>query len=51
MRDMEKYDEFAVGMVFPNELEAYDKYVAYAISKGFGVRKGNMFKNGKGELT
>ncbi|XP_056158433.1 protein FAR1-RELATED SEQUENCE 5-like [Syzygium oleosum] len=51
MRDMEKDYEFAVGMVFPNELEAYDKYVAYAIGKGFGVRKGNMFKNGKGELT
>ncbi|XP_056173440.1 protein FAR1-RELATED SEQUENCE 5-like [Syzygium oleosum] len=51
MRDIEKDYEFAVGMVFSNELEAYHKYVAYAIGKGFGVRKGHMFKNSKGELT
>ncbi|KAF8011368.1 hypothetical protein BT93_J1848 [Corymbia citriodora subsp. variegata] len=51
IRDMEKDFEFAIGMVFSNELEAYHKYVAYAIRKGFGVRKGNMFKNSKGELT
>ncbi|KAF7848878.1 hypothetical protein BT93_L1473 [Corymbia citriodora subsp. variegata] len=38
-------------MVFSNELEAYHKYVVYAIRTGFGVRKGNMFKNSKGKLT
>ncbi|XP_056160407.1 protein FAR1-RELATED SEQUENCE 5-like isoform X1 [Syzygium oleosum] len=51
MRDMDKDFEFVVGMVFSNELEAYHKYVAYAISKGFGVRKGNAVKNRKGEIT
>ncbi|KAL3716012.1 hypothetical protein ACJRO7_007732 [Eucalyptus globulus] len=45
VRDMEKEIEFVVGMVFSNELEAYHKYVAYAIGKWFGVRKGNMFRN------
>ncbi|KAK3411982.1 hypothetical protein EUGRSUZ_I00733 [Eucalyptus grandis] len=31
-------------MVFSNELEAYYKYAAYAIGKGFGVRKAQMVK-------
>ncbi|KAF8017784.1 hypothetical protein BT93_H2856 [Corymbia citriodora subsp. variegata] len=51
MRNMENDFEFAIGMVFSNELEAYHKYVAYAIGKGFGVRKGNTVKNRKGEIT
>ncbi|KAF8016193.1 hypothetical protein BT93_H1644 [Corymbia citriodora subsp. variegata] len=48
---MEKDFEFAIGMIFSNELEAYNKYVAYAISKGFGVRKGNLTRNSKEEIT
>ena len=51
MRDMEKDFEFVIGMVFSNKLEAYHKYVAYAIGKGFEVRKGNVVKNIKGEIT
>ncbi|KAF8028667.1 hypothetical protein BT93_E1345 [Corymbia citriodora subsp. variegata] len=51
MRDMEKNFKFALEMIFLNELEAYNKYVAYAISKGFGVRKGNLARNTKGEIT
>lgn len=51
MRDMEKDYEFAIGMVFSNELEAYHTYVAYAIGKGFGVRKDNLLRNRKGEIT
>ncbi|KAL3724787.1 hypothetical protein ACJRO7_029883 [Eucalyptus globulus] len=51
MRDMEKDFEFAIGMVLSNKLEAYNKYVAYAISKGFGVRKGNLVRNTKGKIT
>ncbi|KAF8037796.1 hypothetical protein BT93_B0595 [Corymbia citriodora subsp. variegata] len=51
MRDMEKDFEFAIGMVFSNELEAYHTYVAYAIGKGFGVRKDNLLRNRKGEIT
>lgn len=51
MRDMKNDFEFAIGMVFSNELEAYHKYVAYAIDKGFGVRKGHTVKNRKGEIT
>ncbi|KAL3745549.1 hypothetical protein ACJRO7_014632 [Eucalyptus globulus] len=31
--------EFRIGMVFTNENEAYNTYNAYAICKGFGVRK------------
>ncbi|KAL3746993.1 hypothetical protein ACJRO7_015866 [Eucalyptus globulus] len=31
IRDLEKDFEFTVGMVFANKLEAYHKYVAYAI--------------------
>ncbi|XP_056166727.1 putative protein FAR1-RELATED SEQUENCE 10, partial [Syzygium oleosum] len=50
-RDLEKDFEFMVGMVFTSELEAYHKYVAYAISKGFGVRKSKTRKNDKGEIT
>jgi len=50
MHDMENDFEFAIGMVFSNELEAYHKYVAYAIGKGFGVRKGHTVKNRKGEV-
>ncbi|KAK3429729.1 hypothetical protein EUGRSUZ_E01219, partial [Eucalyptus grandis] len=38
-------------MVFASELEAYHKYVAYAIGKGFGVRKSKIRKNDKGEIT
>ncbi|KAF8016194.1 hypothetical protein BT93_H1645 [Corymbia citriodora subsp. variegata] len=37
-------------MIFSNELKAYNKYVAYAMSKGFGVRKGNLARNSKGEI-
>ncbi|KAF8034768.1 hypothetical protein BT93_C0933 [Corymbia citriodora subsp. variegata] len=51
MRDLEKDFEFALGMIFSNELEAYNKYVAYAICKGFGVRKANLTRNTKGEIT
>ncbi|KAK2631208.1 hypothetical protein EUGRSUZ_L03237 [Eucalyptus grandis] len=51
MRDMEKDYEFAIGMVFSNELEAYHTYVAYAIGKGFGVRNDNLLRNRKGEIT
>ncbi|KAL3730191.1 hypothetical protein ACJRO7_027235 [Eucalyptus globulus] len=51
IRDMENDFEFAIGMVFSNEDEAYYKYVAYAIGKGFGVRKGHTVKNRKGEIT
>ncbi|KAK3412083.1 hypothetical protein EUGRSUZ_I00868 [Eucalyptus grandis] len=51
MRDMEKDFEFAIGMVFSNELEAYNKYVAYAIIKGFGVRKGSLVRNTKRKVT
>ncbi|KAK3430489.1 hypothetical protein EUGRSUZ_E01986 [Eucalyptus grandis] len=38
-------------MVFASELEAYYKYVSYAIGKGFGVRKSKTRKNDKGEIT
>ncbi|KAL3724836.1 hypothetical protein ACJRO7_029926, partial [Eucalyptus globulus] len=38
-------------MIFASELEAYNKYVAYAIGKGFGVRKSKTRKNDKGEIT
>ncbi|XP_039155375.1 protein FAR1-RELATED SEQUENCE 5 [Eucalyptus grandis] len=48
---MEKDFEFAIGMVFSNEFEAYNKYVVYALSKGFGVRKGNLVRNTKGKIT
>ncbi|KAI3411366.1 uncharacterized protein J3R85_018081 [Psidium guajava] len=47
MRDMEKDFEFTIGMIFSNEAEAYHKYVAYAIGKGFGVRKENLSRNRK----
>ena len=50
-RDLEKDFEFMVGMIFTSELEAYHKYVAYAIGKGFGVRKSKTRKNDKGEIT
>ncbi|KAL3749295.1 hypothetical protein ACJRO7_010408 [Eucalyptus globulus] len=50
-RDLEKDFEFTIGMIFASELEAYHKYVAYAIGKGFGVRKSKTRKNDKGEIT
>ncbi|KAI3440621.1 WRKY domain-containing protein [Psidium guajava] len=51
MHDMEKDFEFTIGMIFSNETKAYHKYVAYAIGKGFGVRKENVSRNRKGEIT
>lgn len=50
--NMEKDFEFAVGMIFLNELEAYHKYVvAYAIGKLIGARKAKMVKNDKKNPT
>ncbi|KAF8020194.1 hypothetical protein BT93_G0786 [Corymbia citriodora subsp. variegata] len=37
-------------MVFADENEAYNTYNAYAICKGFGVRKGQKTNNSKGVL-
>ncbi|XP_056161721.1 protein FAR1-RELATED SEQUENCE 5-like [Syzygium oleosum] len=39
--------EFRIGMVFANEDEDYNTYNAYAICKGFGVRKGQKASNRK----
>ncbi|KAL3714834.1 hypothetical protein ACJRO7_006696 [Eucalyptus globulus] len=41
IRDMKNDFEFAIEMIFSNKDEAYHNYVAYAIGKGFGVRKGH----------
>ncbi|XP_048128414.1 uncharacterized protein LOC125312840 [Rhodamnia argentea] len=40
-----------MGMIFPNEVEAYNDYAAYAIGKGFGVGKDKVVRNVKGEIT
>ncbi|KAJ4845117.1 hypothetical protein Tsubulata_037333 [Turnera subulata] len=41
---------FKVGMFFNSEDEAYNTYNAYAIKKGFGVRKGQKHYDKHGEL-
>lgn len=46
-RDLEKDFEFIVEMIFASELEAYHKNVAYAIGKGFRMRKANIRKMAK----
>ncbi|KAF8034470.1 hypothetical protein BT93_C0701 [Corymbia citriodora subsp. variegata] len=51
IHNLPKNFEFKVGMVFSSELQAYHTYVAYALRKGFGVRKGNKVRNSKGEIT
>lgn len=51
IHNLPKNFEFKVGMVFSSELEAYHTYVAYALRKGFGIRKGNKVRNSKGEIT
>ncbi|XP_048133687.1 protein FAR1-RELATED SEQUENCE 5-like [Rhodamnia argentea] len=51
IHNLPKNFEFKVGMVFSSELEAYHKYVAYALRKGFGVRKAKIRRNYKGEIT
>lgn len=50
MHNVDKEFQFRIGMTFANEEEAYKTYNAYAISKGFGVRKGQKANNSKGIL-
>lgn len=50
MHNVDKEFQFRIGMTFANEEEAYKTYNAYAISKGFGVRKGKKANNSKGIL-
>ncbi|XP_048137295.1 protein FAR1-RELATED SEQUENCE 5-like isoform X2 [Rhodamnia argentea] len=50
VRDADKEFEFRIGMTFANEEEAYNTYNAYAIGKGFGVRRGQKANNSKGIL-
>ncbi|XP_030475753.2 protein FAR1-RELATED SEQUENCE 9-like isoform X2 [Syzygium oleosum] len=51
IHNLPKNFDFKVGMVFSSELKAYHTYVAYALRKGFGVRKGKKARNSKGEIT
>ncbi|KAK3026144.1 hypothetical protein RJ639_042587 [Escallonia herrerae] len=39
--------EFKLGMIFNGEDEAFKTYNAYAMNKGFGVRRGQKYIHGK----
>lgn len=47
MHNIDKEFQFRIGMTFANEDEVYKTYNAYAISKGFEVRKGQKANNSK----